>query len=126
MSVSSLQEKRRKRNEPSIAPKMGASLRLAAMRSVGKKKSRINFDDIPEPTPLQLAQFKRVPLSKTLRWRLKLSQAQFAQKFQIPVGTLRDWEQGRSEPDQTARVLLHLIANDPDGVARSIAKTMRR
>jgi hypothetical protein len=26
-----------------------------------------------------------------------------AARYQIPIGTLRDWEQGRSEPDQPAK-----------------------
>jgi putative transcriptional regulator len=60
-----------------------------------------------------------------MRMVLKLSQPKFAARYRIPIGTLRDWEQGRSEPDQTAKVLLHLIANDPEGIARSIA-TIRR
>jgi putative transcriptional regulator len=32
----------------------------------------------------------------------------------IPVGTLRDWEQGRVEPDQAARAYLKVIAGNPD------------
>jgi putative transcriptional regulator len=90
------------------------------------RRGRLNFEDIPEQSPAQLAAFKIVPLSKTLRWRLELSQAEFAARYRIPIGTLRDWEQGRSEPDQPARVLLQLIANDPAGVARSIAKSVRK
>ena len=34
------------------------------------------------------------------------------------LGTLRDWEQGRTEPDQPARTYLMLIARDPEYVAR--------
>ena len=34
-----------------------------------------------------------------------------------PVGTLRDWEQGRSEPDQPARAYLLVIARAPEKVA---------
>ena len=46
---------------------------------------------------------RRVPCVKTLRRALHLTQEEFASRFRIPLGTLRDWEQGRSEPDQTAR-----------------------
>jgi putative transcriptional regulator len=126
MSGSSLLGKRRKRSEPPIAPKAAAKRAPILSRSARKSRPEVLFDDIQENSPEQLAQFKRVPLSKTLRWRLELSQTQFAQRFHIPIGTLRDWEQGRSEPDQTAKVLLHLIANDPDGIARALAKPVRR
>lgn len=33
-----------------------------------------------------------------LRNKTKLSQTQFAKRFNIPVATLRDWEQGRRKP----------------------------
>jgi hypothetical protein len=32
--------------------------------------------------------------------RLKLTQPAFAQRFGLPVGTVRDWEQGRAVPDR--------------------------
>jgi putative transcriptional regulator len=37
----------------------------------------------------------------------------------IPLETLRDREQGRSEPDQTARAYLAVIAHDPETVSRA-------
>jgi hypothetical protein len=33
---------------------------------------------------------------------------------------LRDWEQGRTEPDQPARAYLTVIARDPEGVLRAL------
>ena len=65
----------------------------------------------------QLARMKPVPAVKRLRWKLSLSQQQFAERFLIPVGTLRDWEQGRTEPDATARAYIKVIAFDPAMVA---------
>ena len=59
---------------------------------------------------------KRVPRARTLRRALGLSQEEFAARYHIPLGTLRDWEQGRSEPDQPARAYLTVIARDPEGV----------
>jgi hypothetical protein len=41
-----------------------------------------------------------VSLAKRIRWKLGLSQTEFAEVFRIPAGTLRDWEQHRREPDQ--------------------------
>jgi putative transcriptional regulator len=59
-----------------------------------------------------------VPRVKTLRRTLALSQEEFAARYHIPLGTLRDWEQGRTEPDQPARAYLTVIARDPEGVRR--------
>ena len=54
-----------------------------------------------------------------LRRRLGLGQIDFANCYKVPLGTLRNWEQGRAEPDQAAKVLLAAIAADPVGVARA-------
>src|SRR5690242_9405161 len=63
---------------------------------------------------------RRVPRTKTLRRALGLTQQQFAARYRIPLGTLRDWEQGRTEPDQPARAYLEVIARDPEGVRRAL------
>jgi putative transcriptional regulator len=77
----------------------------------------------PDAQPLTeecLARMKRVPRARTLRRALGLTQEEFAARYHIPVGTLRDWEQGRSEPDQPARAYLRVIASDPEGVRRAL------
>jgi putative transcriptional regulator len=71
-------------------------------------------------TPEEMATARRVPRIKTLRRALGLTQEEFAARYHIPLGTLRDWEQGRSEPDQPARAYLHVIARDPEGVRRAL------
>jgi putative transcriptional regulator len=67
---------------------------------------------------------KRVPRTKTLRRALSLTQEEFAARYHIPLGTLRDWEQGRCEPDQPARAYLTVIAQDPDGVWRALEERL--
>lgn len=76
--------------------------------------------DNPPRTKAELAKMRRVPGVKTLRRALGLTQEEFAQRFHIPLGTLRDWEQGRSEPDQPARAYLRVIARDPKGVMKAL------
>jgi putative transcriptional regulator len=71
-------------------------------------------------TPEQMATARRVPRVKTIRRALGLTQEDFAARYQIPLGTLRDWEQGRTEPDQPARAYLKVIASDPQGVWESL------
>jgi putative transcriptional regulator len=62
----------------------------------------------------------RVPQVSIIRRALKLSQEQFAAAFHIPVGTIRDWEQGRYEPDAAARAYLRVIAREPGTVRRAL------
>lgn len=59
---------------------------------------------------------------KEIRERAQMSQVQFAKVFRLPIGTLRDWEQHRREPDTTARVYLSLIGTDPKTVQKLISK----
>jgi putative transcriptional regulator len=54
--------------------------------------------------------------------RLALSQEEFATHYRIPIGTLRDWEQGRSEPDAPGRAYLRVIAKEPELVRRTLAQ----
>ena len=63
---------------------------------------------------------KRTPQAKIIRRALALTQEEFAVRYHIPLGTLRDWEQGRTEPDQPARAYLKVIARDPERVHRML------
>ena len=77
----------------------------------------------PDARPMtveELRKVKRVPRVKTLRRALGFTQVEFAVRYQIPIGTLRDWEQGRAEPDQPARAYLKVIAQDPERVHRML------
>lgn len=68
----------------------------------------------PDAQPLDFSKLRPVPRIKTLRRALGLTQEAFAAAYHIPVGTLRDWEQGRAEPDAPARAYLKIIAAMPD------------
>jgi putative transcriptional regulator len=56
-----------------------------------------------------------------LRRRLGLSQAAFAKRYGIPIGTLRDWEQGRTRPDEAAGTYIRVIEAMPDRVAKAVS-----
>lgn len=71
-------------------------------------------------TDTDLKNMRRTPQAKVIRRALELTQEEFASRFHIPVGTLRDWEQGRAEPDQPAKAYLILIARDPEHVDRTL------
>ena len=59
---------------------------------------------------------------KAIRARARMSQAKFARAYHLPIGTVKDWEQGRRQPDAPARALLTIIEKDPDGAAKAVAK----
>ena len=71
-------------------------------------------------TAKELARAKHTPRAKLIRQTLGITQEEFAARFRIPLGTLRDWEQGAKEPDQAARAYLTVIARDPDAVRKAL------
>jgi len=77
----------------------------------------------PDAQPLTESDLKRMPRTpqiKVIRRALELSQEEFAARYRIPLGTLRDWEQGRATPDQPTQAYLTLIARDPERVHRML------
>jgi putative transcriptional regulator len=59
---------------------------------------------------------------RAIRDRLGLSRPAFAERFGLAVAAVRDWEQGLRRPDPAARVLLLVIARNPDVVAEAVAE----
>ena len=49
------------------------------------------------------------------------SQAEFAGRFRVPVGTLRDWEQARVSPPDFAVAYVKVIGKYPEMVAKAVA-----
>jgi len=85
-----------------------------------------NSDPDAKPfTSAQLARMKHTPRAKLIRRALGLTQEEFAARFHIPLGTLRDWEQGATEPDQAARANLTVIARNPAAVSKALKPPQR-
>ena len=64
---------------------------------------------------------QRARLIRMTRTSLGLSQAEFASRFHVPVGTLRDWEQARVTPPEFAVAYVRVIGRHPDIVAEVVA-----
>lgn len=75
---------------------------------------------------VQPARFHPAPIAvnvRAIRAKLKLSQAGFARRFGLGLATVKDWEQGRYQPDQAARAYLTVIAREPAVVERALQET---
>lgn len=64
---------------------------------------------------------QRARLIRKTRTGLGLSQSEFASRFQVPVGTLRDWEQARVTAPDFAVAYVRVIGQYPDMVAKAVA-----
>lgn len=94
--------------------------RLAAMTDAEAEANALQDPDNPPLDATQRAPENRMPRVKIIRRALELTQEEFSARYQIPLGTLRDWEQGRSQPDQPAKAYLKVIAANPDGTAQAL------
>jgi len=91
-----------------------------AMSEKDRHRAALSDADSPPATDAQLARARRVPSVRALRQKMNLTQEEFAARFHLPLGTVRDWEQGAHRPDKAAQVLLTIIGRDPDAVARAL------
>jgi putative transcriptional regulator len=77
----------------------------------------------PDARPLPEDDFRRMKRTwraKIIRHALGLSQEDFAARYHIPIGTLRDWGQGRVGPGQAVRAYLTVIAREPETVRKAL------
>jgi len=101
-------------SDPGALPRRSNAAIEAAARSDPDNKPR---------TPEREKKLRRIPQVRVMRNALGLTQEEFAAHFHIPLGTLRDWEQGKSEPDTCARAYLKVIARNPKAVTEALETT---
>jgi len=94
--------------------------RLDAMTDTARNAAALADPDAQPLTDEKMDRMKKTPRLKIIRRALGLTQEEFSARFHIPLGTLRDWEQGASEPDQAGRAYLRAIAGDPVAVQRAL------
>jgi putative transcriptional regulator len=63
---------------------------------------------------------------KSVRAELDQSQEEFALMIGVSVATLRNWEQGRRQPEGPALALLKVAARNPRAVAEALHRPSRR
>lgn len=89
---------------------------------MAKKSSIVLPADASDPADFDVTQEASDRASKCrairmARTGLGLSQEEFASRFRVPVGTLRDWEQARVTPPDFAVAYARVIAAIPERVA---------
>lgn len=102
--------KQTRRGDGSVGSEIIRGLQNAIAYSKGQnRKVRVHSVRVPELVNV-----------RTVRRRIGMSQGEFAAQFGINPATLRNWEQGRRQPEGPARVLLNIIAREPDAVQRAL------
>ncbi len=90
-----------------------------------KKESIVLPADPADPedfdvTSEALDRGQRARMIRKTRTGLGLSQTEFADRFHVPVGTLRDWEQARVTVPDFAIAYVRVIGRHPDLVAEAV------
>ncbi len=102
--------KRARGKRPSVGSEIIDGLQNALEYAKGNTRSaRAHVVRVPAPVDV-----------RRVRERLGMSQSEFAAQFGISTSTLRNWEQGRREPEGPARVLLNIIEREPEAVKRAL------
>jgi putative transcriptional regulator len=95
--------------------------RFDLMSGARRHAAALSDPDARPLSPDDFKRMKRTPQVKIIRRALGLSQEEFSARFHIPLGTLRDWEQGRKAPDAAARAYLAVIGRNPQAVREALS-----
>jgi putative transcriptional regulator len=57
---------------------------------------------------------------RRVRLRLGLSQAEFAERINVPLDTIRNWEQGKRRPTGAAKALLKVLDKAPEAALAAL------
>ena len=86
-----------------------ASMKQAAAHAQGRKVRGMRITKV------------EMPDVKAIRRSLRMSQHRFAAAYRIPLPTLKNWEQGRRQPDAPAAAYLLAIKRRPKEIMESLA-----
>jgi putative transcriptional regulator len=94
---------------------------VRAMSPAAVERAALSDSDARPLSAGDLKRMRRIPQAKIIRRALGITQEEFAARYRIPLGTLRDWEQGRALPDGPSQAYLIVIARDPERVQAVLA-----
>ncbi|WP_309607017.1 helix-turn-helix domain-containing protein [Phenylobacterium sp.] len=94
--------------------------RLDAMTDEEITAAALSDPDNPPLTEEELDRMVEARFVRLVREGTGLSQAKFAEAYQINLARLRDLEQGRTRPDSALRAYYAVIARRPDVVAECL------
>ena len=85
------------------------SMQQAAKHASGKKVRGMRVTKVETPDV------------RAIRLGLKMSQHRFATAYRIPLPTLKNWEQGRRQPDAPAVAYLLAIKRRPKEIMEAVS-----
>lgn len=92
---------------------------LQEMKSERQGKITLKTTEVEMPAPIKMSKTKIAAIRKSHNY----SQPVFARMLATNVATLKNWEQGRSEPNAQAKLLLKMVEDDASLLERMVELT---
>ncbi len=93
-------------------------------------KCRVNQRKLDTTTDTQIASQQReddaealqdaAKFARRVRKRLGLTQEEFSVRIEVPVNTIRNWEQGKRSPTGAAKALLRVLDKAPESALQAL------
>ncbi len=93
-------------------------------------KGRVNQRKLDATTDSQIASQQReddaealqdsAKFARRVRKRLGLTQEEFSVRIEVPVNTIRNWEQGKRSPTGAAKALLRVLDKAPESALQAL------
>jgi putative transcriptional regulator len=104
---------------PALSPKERRALKALTDEQI--TAAALSDPDNPPLTDAEIDRLTAARIAKRARSKLALTQAEFAKRYHINHGRLRDIEQGRNvRPDTALIAYLRVIEREPDAVLRAL------
>ncbi len=108
--------------KPYESPEKTDWAKFDALTDEEVEAAALSDPDNPPMTEQQLKGFRRVVDARRVRRKLGMTQEEFAETFEIPLGTLRDWEQKWTfiSQNRAAANYLRVIEQNPEAVIAAL------
>lgn len=94
-------------------------VKIAATTEEDIRRQQIEDGEDPDAP---LPPFRPTPNVRAIRKQLQMTQEAFAKAIGVPVATVRNWEQSRTNMDPAVRSLLRVVEREPDVALRALAE----
>ncbi len=98
-------------------------VKLDASKPGSARRGRVDYKKIDSTTEQDLrrqqqqddaeAKASAADFVKSVRQQLGLTQAEFSERIEVPLETIRNWEQGKRSPTGAAKALLKVLYKEP-------------
>lgn len=102
-------------------------------RSHARPAGRVDHKRLDATTEAQISQQKAADdaqalldtakFARRVRRRLGFSQAEFAERIDVSLDTIRNWEQGKRSPTGAAKALLKVLDRAPEAALAALTST---